>query len=237
MAGADRLRGFVAQSMSGRKVVRLNFVGMVDSLLGATSFTATVACYVFIFAHGGGGGGGAGSAGVGSGGNGADAGYKRFFLKPGQSISWTPGAAGATNASIGDGTPGGDTTVLLPNGVTLTAGGGKNGLQSGATPPPNVSSGPWDLLRSGGLGGATGASGASPAGGGVGGAPGGSSGGGGGGSAGFKDKFQGALAGNGGTGNLNVAAGSPGAGSGASTGATTSAGSGRVQVFAFSAAA
>jgi hypothetical protein len=224
----------------------LAFLGAIDSLSGATSFTATTDCYAFIYGYGGGGSGTLNGGHNGGGGGGGAAGFKKIRLAPGQAISWVAGAAGAANAANStSGNNGGDTIVTVP-GFVLVAGGGKGGIYStAASAAGGILSGPWDIARVGGLGGQTGNLGAppgspggSPAGGGIGGAASGDMGGGGG-SAGFTDLLVGsaAAAGNGSAaapGGGGAAGGFPGGGSGCSDATTSAAGgAGRVLVYLF----
>lgn len=210
MAAGQPLRGLVGQSMSGRKPKAFPaLVRQIDESLGASSFTATKAAVALIYAWGAGGSGARDGSNVASGGGGGGAGYKRIRITPGQVISWSIGVGGAAPGSdLTDGSPGTATTVTLPTGVVLTAGGGQGGAR-GSSPRTGglggVVSGPWDIARTGGKGGdgVTGAStaGESPVNGGTGGPASGNYGGGAG-AAGFTD--VGLYAGNGATGNAAV---------------------------------
>lgn len=239
MSTNQKLRGFVAQGMSGRKAQQrptLLLVSQTDSSTG--SYTATRLVDVLIYAWGGGGSGSQGATS--SGGGGGAAGYKRWRLSPGQTISWSVGAGGAEVNSAVDGNDGGDTTVTIPGLGALTAGGGKKGT-NGASPRPGgaggTCSGSWDVARSGGDGGngvtGAGTNGGSPSGGGVGGTATGDYAGGGG-AAGFSDLVTGISAGRGGDADAGAeTATAPGGGSGsASSSAGTFAGkAGRVLVY------
>jgi len=241
-AGADKLRSFVGQQMSGQRKVRYTFLGVRDSALGHAGYTPTQACVAFIFGSGPGGSGSYGTAGGTSGGSGGAAGFKKVFLRPGQGLSWIVGTAGASSSV--DPSNGSDATdtVVAGAGFVLTAGGGKGGKTNGAVAASGKYSGPWDLARNGGDGGAGGSTisggtnGASSLpGGGNGGAKSGSgipAFGGGGASAGFTDKFEGAISGNGGNAGFNTLS-DQGAGSGGAAIPTAAGGSGRVIVYLF----
>jgi hypothetical protein len=212
----------------------LEVVGVVDASSGTGSITAAKTCTALIYL-GGAGGSGADDTTNAAGGGGGAAVFKRMRLAKGQTLSYSVGAAGAAvNASSGH--DGGDTTVTLPNGLTLTAGGGKAGptgvVNGGAG---GIATG-GDINRNGGAGGS--GSGGSGASGGIGGGAGGAGGsgsnrGGGGGGAGFSDVasfFNGAGGGQGGGGG-GVGGGSYGGGGG-SINLTSGAGAaGRVVIW------
>ncbi len=210
MALSQRLRGWAGQRMDGR---RWTFAGQLlahyDETSGSNSYTATKQCTVIIRAWGAGGSGGRTSTYDASGGGGGASGHKVCRIGGGQTISWTVGIAGTQTPDGQPGIPGGNSTVTLPGGIALTAGGGAGGAPTSNTAggAGGVCAGPWDIARSGGAGGASGSggtggtSGGSPIGGGSGGLA-ASGDGGGGGAAGFSDKFPGLTAGKGGLGNL-----------------------------------
>jgi hypothetical protein len=203
-------------------------VAQFNTPSGSGSYTPTIPVDVCIAAWGG---GGSGQQNVGScpGGSGAAAGYKVLKMYPGQTLSWSVGAGGAASGG-GNGLPGDDTTVTLPNGVVLTAKGGLGG--AGAS----VSGGPatpgWDISRAGGAGGnnaGTNGAAATP-GGGAGGVGSGTFGGGGGG-AGFSDIKIGFNGGTGANGNSATPTGNGAGGCGCPISALTG-GPGRVIVIA-----
>lgn len=228
------LRGLVGQSMSGARPRSLPTLIDYKETTTATSgsYTASVDCWVLLYAWGGGGSGAADTA-TAAGGGGAGAGYLRYRLGRGRTIAWSVGAGGAGVTGNVDGNDGATTTVTLPNGQVLTAGGGAKGLRlTGGSGGACV--GPWTVSRSGGAGGAS-AAGGSPTGGGTGGALSGSYGGGGG-AAGFSDLNPGLPLGNGSAGNgggASVAGTSPGGGSGGCLNASTSGNGGTGRVLAY----
>lgn len=196
------LRGFVGQGMDARKTAgRPTLLAIKDTTSSTDSYTATTGCIALIYAWGAGGSGSLDGSQA-SGGGGGAAGYKRLRMTAGQVLSWSVGAGAAAPTTVG--IDGGDTTVTLPGGLVLTAGGGKGGADGAvAGGAGGVASGSWDVARNGGAGGPGGGSataGGSPTGGGTGGAASGNYGGGGG-SAGFTDKVSGLPTGNGGAGN------------------------------------
>lgn len=187
------MKGLAGQGMSGVRAVRTGLRGIIDSVGGASSYTAPRSCTAIIVAWSAGGIGTNNSTGPGGGGGAA--GYKVVHLGAGQTISWSAGA-----------TSGADTTVTVPGGRVLS-------LTGGATPVGGlgglggVPSAGWDLARQGGQGGRGGAgvntAGESPPGGGSGGALSGDMGGGGG-AAGFSDLMAGTSGGNGGQANAST---------------------------------
>lgn len=130
---ADRsVRGLVAQSMNGSRGLVAPKLGAlpVNATSGSGSITVRRPCYALIIARGPGGSGGGGSGPtVCSGGGGGAVLYKRVLLRAGQTISYTVGTPGAapTFSSV-PGNDGTDSTVTLPDGTVLRAGGGKRGL-------------------------------------------------------------------------------------------------------------
>lgn len=230
MAGPNRLRGFVNQSMSGKKppsASRADAAQMVDTATpGAGSLTVARNGVALIYLEGPGGSGDAASRG---GGGGGAALCKKFRVTKGQVLSWTVGTPGAAAANPAPGNDGSDTTLTLPNGVVLTAGAGKGGAASGGL--GGIASG-GDVNRTGGAGGSSGGAGSSApdAGGGAGGASGVGSGGGGG--AGFGDIGSPLAGGPGSAGASNSGAGGAyGGGSGAGSFSTGAGGSGRVLIW------
>jgi hypothetical protein len=230
----QKLRGLVAQGVSGRKSYRdamLELVGGATATSGTGSITAPRACQAMIWAWGPGGSGS--STGPGGGGGGAL--FKRLTISPGQKISWaigTPGGAGANP----DGQDGTDTTVTLPSGLVMTAGAGK-----GAPDVPFQPGGDGglatggDLNRPGGKGATDSTANAQS--GGLGGGIAGGGTGAGGGAAGFSDQTVGGLADGGAGGNNDAAGVSPGGGSGTSSGIPKTGGAGKVVVLLFRARA
>jgi hypothetical protein len=203
-----------------------SLVAHYDEVTGTNSYTATKACIVIIRAWGAGGSGGTSSTNNAGGGGGAAVGYRVIFLTAGQTISWSIGAGTASNtADPSNGVDGGDTTVTLPGGYVLTAGGGKKGTAAGVGGTGGVPSGPWDIGRNGGDGGGSNTAGGSPTGGGAGGSASTNRGGGGGG-AGFSDLFPNIASGNGSNGNTSTAGGAPGGGSGGTPGGGLASGVG-----------
>lgn len=152
------VRGLVAQSMNGsRGLVTPKFGALpVNATSGSGSITVRRPCYALIVARGPGGSGGGGSGPtVCSGGGGGAALYKRVFLRAGQTISYTVGTPGAepTFSSV-PGNDGTDSTVTLPDGTVLRAGGGKRGLFGDGSPggAGGIATG-GDINRNGGAGG------------------------------------------------------------------------------------
>jgi hypothetical protein len=213
MAGQP-IRGLTAQSMRGTKRFRTRLAAPpVNLTTGSGTVTARSKCFAHIFAWGAGasGQGGTGAAG-GAGGGGAL--YKRVPLQAGDVLTYAVGVGGLGSAGVPN--PGTDTTITLPNGATLTA-GGATGLQGG-----QASGG--DVNRRGGNGGTTGLAGSPGDHGGPGGAAGGGSGGGGG-SAGLDDILPDYVGAAGGAGGGSFG-GSPGGGSGGNAGMSATAGNG-----------
>lgn len=229
MATGQKLRGFVGQSLGGRKKNTgglAQLLTFTDLSTGSGSISPAFPGVALIFLWGGGACGESGS-GTGTGGGGGAALFKLARVSKGQSISYSVGAG----AVAGSNAVGGDTVVTLPTGIVLTARGG--GVASAANAPGGVATG-GDLNRSGGVGAYYGVS--SSGGTGVNGAAGGansSSVGGGGGSGGFTDQPH-AL--NGGVGSAansstnSATGGYPGGGSGASINTAGAGGAGRVLI-------
>lgn len=207
----------------------LSLVGAYD-LSGDANVTAPSGCIAFIYAWGGGGSGAAYSSTSAGGGGGGAAGYSRIRLGPGSTLAVTVGYGGPGKSNGNDGSSGTQSTVILPNGRVMSAGGGGGGTVAlgGAG---GVAFG-FDLNRSGGAGGGSGGAGNPGDHGGLGGLAGGS-GGGGGGSAGFSDQAGLLRRGNAG-GNSNSALvpgyGAGSGGWGAASAATGSGGIGRVLI-------
>lgn len=222
------LRGLIAQGASGNKSAyspRTEVLSVLDISSGTASVISDRSCWALIYLFGAGGSGSGGNQGGGGGGGAAL--FKRVRLSPKQSLSPSVGAPGAANSSGTGGLPGGDTTLTLPSGILLTAGGGKAGM--GGTVPPPAPGGiatNGDINRMGGAGGGNGGNG-SPAG--LGGGAGGlgyslAGSGGGGGGAGFSDVGPSLGGGNGSPGAVNLPGGNYGAGSGAWNSGTAGAG-------------
>lgn len=169
------LRGLVGQDMSGRKKALTPIQRSYPP--GTHTFTVTEpGVYRFVM-WGAGGGGNLTSAG----GSGAFILAERS-LAAGQSVAITVG--GNVRTGTTSGANGGNTTVTLPSGLTLTAGGGTAGT-AGATggaagSPSGYDAARGDVALSGSQGGNENAAGPSGAGtdGGAGGAAGGTRGGG-----------------------------------------------------------
>ncbi|WP_452418380.1 glycine-rich domain-containing protein [Phenylobacterium soli] len=209
--------------MSGHKpTAALELVGIADGQSGAGSIIAAKPCVAVIYAIGGGASGGSGSPREIGGGGGAAL-LKTVKMAKGQTISWAVGAGAAASGLATYGFDGGDTTVTLPNGFVLTAGGGKAGSAVSPTGNGGMARG-GDVNRAGGAGGASGSAGTS---GGLGGGSGGATnaGGGGGGGAGFSDVSSIGLSLAGG----NGGAGQPVGGSDGGAGSTFGAGGGGTQ--------
>lgn len=212
MSRQQKIRGLVGQNLGGAKSfadARIFVRGAhrlqntsISPLSG--SITVPEACDALIYLWGGGGAG----TPAGSGGAGAGALFKRVRLARGQTLAYSLGGVGLNSAG-GSGIPGGDgqdSTVTLPSGVVLTAGGGGG---NGGT--PGLARG-GDVNRRGGyngtiaeFGGANGSGGSY----------------GGGGAAGFSDLIGNLLVGGAGrpasTGGQGVPGGVPGGGSGGTT--------------------
>lgn len=228
MAGADKLRGLVAQSLNGRKSYADAFyVDLLALPVVATSGSAIVTapdrCIAWILAQGPGGSGANDvSNGQAGGGGGGAALFHRVRLRKGDQIAYAIGAVGAGVPGDTNGSDATDTTITLPRGVVLTAGGGKGGKSITASGVATGGAGGVAngaaINRNGGDGGLHGvAGGGTGPYGGSGGAFSGTAGGGGGG-AGFLDRGTDFI---GGAGSAAVAGGSaaggaPGGGSGAS---------------------
>lgn len=151
----QKLRGFVGQTMGGRKKqsgALMEIIGFVEATSSTGTITAPRNCVALIYAFGGGGGGAFETDGAS--GSGAGALYKRLRMNAAQQISYSVGAGGAGGASSGvSGSNGSNTTVTLPSGKVITAFGGEGGLVGGAAPVTvggRASGG--DLNRTGGGG-------------------------------------------------------------------------------------
>jgi hypothetical protein len=209
MANAGRLRGFVGQRMAAKAPNSRVPAGFSRGPGSGTITLPSYPCTVEVWLWGGGGGTGGGQGGAG----GAAATYKRFRNQPGYAMAYIVGAGGSTSGSDG-----GDSTITVPGGKILTAGGGK-GVPSGDVGFSGGVATNGDLNRNGGRGGAMGAAGAAGDHGGAGGA--GATGGGGGGAGGFgetPDLFFG------GSGAGAAPSAAPGVAPGGGAGATSSAG-------------
>jgi hypothetical protein len=203
-----------------------SLVAHYDEVTGANSYTATKACIVIIRAWGAGGSGGTFSLANAGGGGGGAVGYRVVSLTAGQTITWSIGAGTASSTvDNSNGVDGGDTTVTLPGGYVLTAGGGKKGTAAGVGGTGGIPSGPWYIGRNGGDGGDSNTAGSSPTGGGTGGIT-STNRGGGGGAAGFLDLYPNIASGNGSSGNTSTAGGAPGGGSGGAPGGGLASGKG-----------
>ncbi len=236
MSSGQKLRGLVGQPMSGRKTYRdtvPNVLSLTDVTAGSALVTASTPCWALIYLQGAGASGSADVGACGGGGGGAAL-SKKVRLAARQSLAYAVGAPGLGVAATSDGNDGSDSTVILPNGQVLRAGGGKRGI-TGVGGVGGVATG-GDINRPGGPGGNAG--GADPGlSGGTGGGSGGlgNSGGGGGGGAGFSDLGAGFLGGagsagvNGGTSAAGGAAG--GSGGGGGNGNSGAGGAGRVIVW------
>lgn len=231
-----KLLGLVAQGMNGKKSLagaQIDLLDFAQPTSGSSSIKAPRRCIALIYAFGA-GASGQSVAVAASGSGGAAAGYRFLRLSPLQSISWVVGAPGASaTGSLGNN--GGDTTITLPGGSVLIAGGGKAGLSAPVGGLGGVASGLWTLARNGAPGGAPGVNGGSAGpGGGSGGAQAGGAWGGGGGSAGFGDSVPLLAGGAGSAGDSaggSIAGGNYGGGSGGGTSGDPSGAGGLGAVF------
>jgi hypothetical protein len=234
MATGQKLRGLVGQGMNGRRNRAMQLAAVpVVATSGSGVVTARRACVALIFAWAPGGSGGSDGSGAGGG----AALFKRVYLPRGAALSYSIGAPGAGVSSSSNGNDGGDTTVTLPSGQVLTAGGGKAGTVAdpAAGGLGGVATG-GDINRRGGDGGryqsgSLGLSG-SPgqgAGAGAGGAANSNRGGGGGG-AGLADLLSDLIGGGGSdaSGVSSAAGSAPGGGSGGGQSASGNGGAGKV---------
>lgn len=212
----QKLRGLVAQGMSGRKpgsALSLSDLPIVAAT-GSGVATASWDCWALIYAWGPGGSGGSGSGNSGApGGGGGGALFKRLRLSRGQTISYSVGTPGAGATTDTPGNSATDTTVTLPTGVVLTAGGGKGGpLTLGTASGLGGASVGGDLNRTGSDGGSYSGTRA------------------GGNGAGFADLVSSFGGGLGSAGGTTVAGSAPGGGSGgiAVAGTTGAGGAGKI---------
>ena len=139
------LVGRIPQSMSARKSgARLQVLSDSGLLAASASgtITATETCQALIYLRGAGGAGVNGAAAPGGGGGAAL--FKRINLRKGDVLAYSIGA-GVLSGS------GQDTTVTLPGGRVLTAGGGKIG--SGTVGGVGGIATGGDINRNGGAGG------------------------------------------------------------------------------------
>lgn len=144
--------GRIPQSMSARKGgARLQVLSDSGLLAAAATgtITATETCQALIYLRGA-GGAGLNSAGAAPGGGGAAALFKRVSLRKGDVLAYSIGA-GVLNLA------GGDTTVTLPGGRVLRAGGGQPGAGTVGGAGGIATGG--DINRNGGAGGDDGAGG------------------------------------------------------------------------------
>jgi hypothetical protein len=218
-------------ALSSRKSGNLATVQIIDYYAITAAASSTIVapkdCVALIYAYAPGASGGGSTSLASSGGGGGSAGYARIPLSVGQSLSYAVGSAGAAPMVEGDGTDAGDVVVTRPDGVAMTAGGGKKGRRgnNAAGGAGGIATG-FDVNKTGGAGGTAGpssGSGGGTGGTGEGGATGGAGStgnGGGGGGAGFLDvtDLDGPPSGGGGPGNAAVAPTAPGGGSGAGSG-------------------
>jgi len=99
-----------------------------DEITASGMWTAPFDCFVRIWLFGGGASGRAGGATNSRGGGGAAVCIKdRYFMTAGQQLSLTIGLGGAGVSPTRDGNNGGDSTCTGPNGLNMSAGGGKGG--------------------------------------------------------------------------------------------------------------
>lgn len=172
---------------TGEGIRKVRLVGYEDiAAPGSGTITVPADSVALIYLWGAGGTGRAADTGTCVGGGGGAALKRRVSVRAGQTMAYTVGAgpAGSLGGIARDGVDGGDTTLVLPSGEVLVAGGGKAGTSNAASGQGGVAVG-GDVNRKGGKGGAN-AAGESTVEGGAGGT-GDSSGGGGGGSAGFAE--------------------------------------------------
>jgi hypothetical protein len=132
MADGQTLRGFVGQSMSGARAQsrpsNYKISSTVIPAAGAFSFTADQTGFAQVFLWGAGGSGVSTGGGSTQGGGSGALVYRLVSVLAGQVISGVIGAGGAGVAGGGgDGNPGGSSTVTYPDGLVVTAGGGRGG--------------------------------------------------------------------------------------------------------------
>lgn len=124
------------QSMSGRKSVlraQSQMIAQYTATSGSATITATRNCWAFIILFGPGGSGSTGGGGS-CGGAGGAALYRRVRLIAGQRLTYALGTPGAGVGSADTvGVTGTASTVTLPNGNVLSAGGGQGGPASAGT--------------------------------------------------------------------------------------------------------
>lgn len=224
------LRGLVGQAMTGARSLGLGVAAVpINLTTGSGAISVRKNGWALIYMWGAGGGGNV-DPGLNSqvcGGSGAGALYKLVPVRAGDQLTYAVGAGVLT-------ADGGDSTVLLQNGQTLTAGGGKagNGSTSSVQSLGGVATG-GDINRRGGVSGAsnTGIQFGSPGdgpGGGTGAAGGGNSGGGGG-AAGMADILTDFTGGNGAAANTGGSTGgAPGGGAGAGGASGGAGGAGKI---------
>jgi hypothetical protein len=160
MPNAQDLRGFVGQGMSGRRARGVMPNRILDVTTGSGTVTLTKSATALIFLFGGCGSGAAQNAGTRGGGGGGAALFRRVALSAGSKIAYSVGAGGAGVITDpgGLGNAGGDTTLTLPDGRILRAGGGQGGVSGAASAAGGVAIG-GDVNRTGGAGGGAGIAG------------------------------------------------------------------------------
>lgn len=117
----------------------LSFFGRVGSTTG--TYTAAHTGWHYIFGWGGGGSGGSSAGTAASGGGSGAAGFIRVWLTEGQTITYTVGGEGVA------------TTVTLPDGRVLTAGGGSAGGAGYVDAGSGGTANGWSINRNGYRGG------------------------------------------------------------------------------------
>lgn len=98
-----------------------------DEITASGNWTAPFNCFVRIWLFGAGASGRAASSSPRAGGGPAACIKDRFFMTSGQQLALTIGVGGAGVSTTRDGNDGGDSTCTGPNGLNMSAGGGKGG--------------------------------------------------------------------------------------------------------------
>lgn len=156
----------VAYGPRGDQPERPSAGGRVLSLTNVTTpgsgqFVGTKPSYVDAWLYGGGASGMNGAAGGFTARGGASGGgvYVRFPLLEGQTVSYVLGAGGAGQASPNSiGNSGADSTLTLPSGLVVLAGGGKNDGTGGVAVGGNINRPGWSSVTTDTSSGAAGAS-------------------------------------------------------------------------------
>lgn len=126
------MRGFVVppQNMSGRKRLagaKTDLLAMYTYTSGSGTITAPRNCWAYILLWGPGGSGSTGGGGS-TGGSGGAVLFKKVRMSGGQALAYALGTPGAgVNTIDTNGNTGTASTVTLPGGEVLSAGGGSGG--------------------------------------------------------------------------------------------------------------